>query len=69
MRTLRSLLIIEDAAQPMGPEYQGKRAANLGGIGYFSFYPTKNLDTYFDQQRRVVQSCASFLRQGTRRAA
>ncbi|MGK5092843.1 DegT/DnrJ/EryC1/StrS family aminotransferase [Deltaproteobacteria bacterium TL4] len=39
--------VIEDAAQAIGAEYQlngaCKRAGNLGTIGCFSFFPTKNL--------------------------
>lgn len=35
--------IIEDAAQAIGAEYQGRRAGVLGSIGCFSFFPTKNL--------------------------
>ncbi|HBY62920.1 MAG TPA: transcriptional regulator [Solibacterales bacterium] len=35
--------VIEDAAQAIGAEYQGKRAGSLGAIGCFSFYPSKNL--------------------------
>ena len=39
--------VIEDAAQAIGAEYPfggaTAKAGTMGGIGYFSFYPTKNL--------------------------
>jgi dTDP-4-amino-4,6-dideoxygalactose transaminase len=43
-----ALPIIEDAAQALGAEYQGKRAGSLGAFGCFSFYPSKNLGAYGD---------------------
>lgn len=42
------LAIVEDAAQAIGAEYQGKRAGTLGGVACFSFYPSKNLGAYGD---------------------
>ena len=39
------LLVIEDAAQAHGADYNGKKAGSLGDMGCFSFYPTKNMTT------------------------
>jgi dTDP-4-amino-4,6-dideoxygalactose transaminase len=39
----KHLVVIEDAAQAHGAEYQGRRAGSIGDLGCFSFYPTKNL--------------------------
>ncbi len=43
-----NLPIVEDAAQAIGAEYDGKRAGNIGDIGCFSFYPSKNLGAMGD---------------------
>lgn len=40
------LVVIEDACQAHGAEYQGQRVGSIGDIGCFSFYPGKNLGAY-----------------------
>ncbi|MEK6949700.1 MAG: DegT/DnrJ/EryC1/StrS family aminotransferase [Nanoarchaeota archaeon] len=37
------LILIEDAAQSVGAEYEGTKTGNLGDIAGFSFYATKNI--------------------------
>ncbi len=37
------LLVIEDAAQAIGADYEGRAAGSWGDVGCLSFYPTKNL--------------------------
>jgi len=43
-----NLTIIEDAAQAIGAEYQGKRAGSIGHMNCFSFFPSKNLGAFGD---------------------
>ena len=42
------LPVIEDAAQAIGAERQGRRAGSTGATGCFSFYPSKNLGAFGD---------------------
>jgi dTDP-4-amino-4,6-dideoxygalactose transaminase len=39
----KGLAVIEDAAQAIGAEYDGSFAGNIGDVGCFSFFPSKNL--------------------------
>jgi len=58
----RKLFVIEDAAQALGATYQpiaeedGRRAGQMGDLGCFSFYPTKNLGAFGDAGMVVADS-------------
>jgi dTDP-4-amino-4,6-dideoxygalactose transaminase len=61
------LVLVEDVAQALGADYDGRRAGSWGDFGCFSFYPTKNLaaagdaglittsNSEFDQTLRMLR--------------
>ena len=42
------IAVVEDAAQAIGSDYNGKRAGTMGVLGCFSFFPSKNLGAFGD---------------------
>ncbi|HEX8491220.1 MAG TPA: DegT/DnrJ/EryC1/StrS family aminotransferase [Pyrinomonadaceae bacterium] len=43
-----NVVVIEDAAQAIGSEYEGRRAGTIGDMACFSFFPSKNLGGFGD---------------------
>ena len=61
-------VVIEDAAQAIGAELDGKRAGSVGDYGCFSFFPSKNLGGAGDGGMVVCQDPARAERLRTLRA-
>jgi len=65
------LLVVEDACQSHGAEYEGKRAGSFG-TGCFSFYPTKNITAaeggmVTTDDEEIAEQCRVIRQHGMRR--
>jgi perosamine synthetase len=63
------LLVIEDACEALGAEFEGRRTGSFGDAGVFAFYPNKQMTTgeggmITTNDRGVAELCRSMRNQG-----
>lgn len=56
------IAVVEDAAQAVGAEYDGRRAGVLGTMSAFSFFPSKNLGAFGDAGAVTCEDDATYER-------
>ena len=65
----RNIFLIEDAAHACGASLKNLKAGNLGDIGCFSFFPTKNITTgeggmITSNDEKLLKKCSSIRNRG-----
>ena len=64
-----NLRIIEDSAEALGSQYEGKKCGSFGNIGILSFYPNKQITTgeggmLLTDNKKIAKICESLRNQG-----
>ena len=63
------LFLIEDSAEALGSEYQGRRCGSFGDAAIFAFYPNKQITTgeggvVLTNNKKIAELCQSMANQG-----
>ena len=64
-----NLFLIEDSAEALGSEYQGKKCGSFGDAAVFAFYPNKQITTgeggmVLTSNKNIAELCRSMANQG-----